>query len=63
MTAAPEGGKANTAVEEVLAERLGVAKSAVRVVRGHASRIKYVEVQGMDQASVGETLGIGPALL
>lgn len=62
VTAAPEGGKANAATEKVLAERLGIAKSMVRVVRGHASRIKHVEVQGMDQGSVESALGIDPAL-
>lgn len=62
VTAAPEGGKANAAAEKVIAERLGIAKSLVRVVRGHTSRIKHVEVQGMDQPSVESALGIDPAL-
>ena len=44
MSAPPEGGKANAAVEKTLAHAIGVPKSAVRVVRGHSSRVKQVEI-------------------
>ena len=37
-------GRANEALCELLAERLDVPKSAVRVVRGSAARRKHVEV-------------------
>ncbi|MBM4042963.1 MAG: DUF167 domain-containing protein [Planctomycetes bacterium] len=47
VTAAPTGGKANAAVEEVLADALGVRRSAVAVVVGHASRDKVVQVTGV----------------
>jgi uncharacterized protein (TIGR00251 family) len=47
VTAAPEGGKANAAVIELLAERLGVAKSSVQIVKGHAGRSKLVHVEGL----------------
>ncbi len=46
VTAAPEGGKANDAVVDVLAEELGVPKSAVTIVRGAAARLKHVRVAG-----------------
>lgn len=49
VTAAPEGGKANAAVCKVVAKALGVPKSAVRVVRGDASRHKSLEIEGMDE--------------
>lgn len=62
VTAAPEGGKANAAVEKVLAQRLGVARSAVSVVRGHAARIKTMEVQGLDTERIAEILGANPTL-
>ena len=39
-----------------VAEKLGVAKSAVRVVKGLASRGKKVEVTGIDQAVAYATL-------
>ena len=44
MTAAPERGKANAAVIEVLAEALGVARSAIRLTAGLTSPLKTVEV-------------------
>lgn len=57
VSVAPEGGKANAAVERVLAEALGVPKSAVSVVRGHASRIKQVEIEGIDESRMDEAFG------
>ena len=41
----PEGGRANAAVEELIASRLGVKKGMVRIVTGHTSRSKRVEVR------------------
>lgn len=41
---APEKGKANDVVTELIAEYFGVAKSAVRIVRGATARTKLVEV-------------------
>lgn len=37
-------GAANTGVITLLAQHYGVAKSRVRVVRGHTARIKQVEI-------------------
>jgi uncharacterized protein YggU (UPF0235/DUF167 family) len=37
-------GGANEAVIKLLAEHYGVAKSHVRVVRGHTARIKQIEI-------------------
>jgi uncharacterized protein (TIGR00251 family) len=44
VTAAPEKGKANRAVCEFIAKRLGVAKSRVRIVSGETSPLKRVQV-------------------
>lgn len=44
VTAAPERGKANDAVVELLAAALGVAASGIEVVSGHASPDKVVLV-------------------
>jgi len=46
VTAAPEKGRANAAVVETLAEALGVAKNALRIVSGETSPLKTVEVEG-----------------
>jgi uncharacterized protein (TIGR00251 family) len=47
VTEPPEDGRANRAVIELLAERLGVRAAAVMVVRGASSRSKTVEVTGL----------------
>ena len=44
VRAAPEDGKANKALEALLAKALGVPKSQVSVTRGATSRIKTVSV-------------------
>ena len=45
-------GAANTALVALLADLLGVARSAVQIVTGHRSRSKVVEVVGIDAGSV-----------
>jgi uncharacterized protein YggU (UPF0235/DUF167 family) len=57
VTAAPENGKANAAVERVIAEALGLPKSRVRVVRGHTARVKQVEVDSADADAVAAVFG------
>ena len=47
VTAPAERGKANEAVVALLAERLGVPKSALRVARGAPSRRKTIEIDGL----------------
>ena len=42
----PEKGAANRALERLLAERLGLPKSAVSVVAGATSRLKTVRLSG-----------------
>jgi len=56
VTAPPEKGKANAAVEAVLAEALGVARERVRLVSGHASPRKTVEIDGLDEKEVRRRL-------
>lgn len=52
VTAAPDEGKANAAVCRVVADALGVPKTAVSVVRGHKARTKTLEVRGATEADV-----------
>ncbi|MGH3058899.1 MAG: DUF167 domain-containing protein [Gaiellaceae bacterium] len=52
IAAPPERGKANRALEELLARSLGVRRDRVAVVAGHASRRKVVEVEGLEAPEV-----------
>ena len=56
VTAPPEGGKANDAVVSLLAEKLGIGKSRVKIVRGHSSREKVVMVASLAQEEVRRRL-------
>jgi uncharacterized protein (TIGR00251 family) len=47
VTAVPADGKANAAVVALLADKLGVVKGAVQIIRGLRSRDKSVEIEGM----------------
>jgi uncharacterized protein (TIGR00251 family) len=49
VCAAPDDGKANQAVIKTLAKSLGIPKSAVRLIRGHAARQKLLALD-MDEA-------------
>ncbi|MAU51953.1 MAG: hypothetical protein CMN17_06145 [Roseovarius sp.] len=44
VTTIPEGGKANAAVQALLARALGLAKSRLRLVQGQSARDKVFEV-------------------
>ncbi|MEZ5999315.1 DUF167 domain-containing protein [Hyphomonas sp.] len=46
VRAVPEDGKANDAVQKLVAKWLGVPKSAVRVVTGGKTRLKGLEIEG-----------------
>ena len=58
VSAPPEGGRANRAVEQVLAGALGLRSQQVRVVKGHAAPRKVVEVEGVEQDAVLRRLGL-----
>ncbi len=60
VTAPPEGGRANEAVVELLAEALAVPRSRVAIVRGHRARSKVVEVEGMSAEQIWARLGYDP---
>jgi uncharacterized protein (TIGR00251 family) len=48
VTAPPEKGKANAAIQSVLAEGLGCRPSQVRILSGESSRQKRFLVGGLD---------------
>jgi uncharacterized protein (TIGR00251 family) len=47
VTAPPVDGKANAALERLLAKELGLPKGAVAVIGGHTSRDKTVAIGGV----------------
>jgi uncharacterized protein (TIGR00251 family) len=56
VSAPPEDGRANDAVVELLAELLGVKRRQVSVARGHSSRGKQVEIEGLSDAEAERRL-------
>ena len=53
---APEGGRANRAVEVLVAGVLALRRTQVTVVGGAAARLKQLEIEGLDAAEVERRL-------
>lgn len=60
LTAPPVEGAANEALVRFLAELFGVGRPSVRIVAGHSSRSKVVEVAGLGIEEAGRRLGLAP---
>ena len=60
VTAPPEKRRANKAVEELLAEALGLSAASVSIVSGQSSSIKIIEISTMDKSDVLRLLPAGP---
>lgn len=56
LTAPPVEGKANKALREFLAKRLGLAKGGVEIISGERSRQKLVRIHGRSKADVDRLL-------
>lgn len=52
LAAPPVEGKANEACERFVAELAGVSASHVRIITGHASRTKVIEIVGVSQEMI-----------
>jgi len=57
LTAPPVEGAANQALTDFLADVLGIRKSQIEILTGHASRDKIVCVIGLTPQEVEERLG------
>ena len=57
VAAAPERGKANHETVRALAEALGVGADDVKLVAGHGSRDKLVEIHGLSAGDAERRLG------
>lgn len=56
VTAAPADGAANDVVTRTLAKALGVGRSRVVIIRGATSRVKVIEIDGLDEAEIRSRL-------
>ena len=59
VTAPPVEGRANQACIELVAERLGIPRSAVRIARGQSGRKKILEIEGLPIGEIERRLGEG----
>ena len=59
LTAPPVDGAANKALCRFIADRMGVAASRVRIVRGQTSRSKEIAVEGFSPEAVRRVLREG----
>lgn len=48
VNAPPAGGEANKELIEILSEEFGIRKTAIRIIKGHSSRNKVIEIEGID---------------
>lgn len=56
VTAAPEHGRANAAVEALLREKLALPSGQVKVAAGHGSPRKIVEIVGLAEPEIRRRL-------
>jgi len=52
----PEKGKANKAVEKLIAQALGISAGQIKIIRGYTSVHKVVEISSLSESAVREKL-------
>jgi uncharacterized protein len=60
VSAAAADGAANAAVVALIAKRLGLPKSAVRITAGETARVKRLEIEGAEEADLARAFGSPP---
>jgi uncharacterized protein YggU (UPF0235/DUF167 family) len=56
VAAPPTDGRANTALERLIATALGLAPSQVRLAAGGKSRVKVLQLDGVDEPEIRASL-------
>ncbi len=58
VAATPEKGKANTALLDFLAKKLGVKRNDITITSGQTNPVKMICIEGMDKQKLTDKLGI-----
>ncbi len=58
VNALPESGKANRAIEELLARQLGLKKTQVKIISGLNKPHKVIEITGITELQFREKLNL-----
>jgi hypothetical protein len=61
VTVPPERGKANAAVEQLLAAAVGIPRANAHVVSGHTASRKLLELEGISESELLAKLPKGAA--
>jgi uncharacterized protein len=61
IAAPPDKGKANQELSSFLADKLGLRRADIELVRGAASRHKVLAINGISQESLGALLSPYPS--
>lgn len=56
LTSPPVEGKANKALIELLAKRLGIAKKRIEIISGKRSRLKSILIHGLTLEEITQSL-------
>jgi uncharacterized protein (TIGR00251 family) len=56
VCAAPERGKANDAVINLIAGLLGLRRNEIEIVRGHTQPRKVLQINGIDQQALDQRI-------
>jgi uncharacterized protein (TIGR00251 family) len=46
--APPVGGAANEELIEILSDEFGIKKTSIKIIKGHSSKAKVIEIEGLD---------------
>ena len=58
VAAPPVDGAANAALEKMIAKALKVGRGSVRIMAGDQSRLKVLEIDGIEQADLDRVFGL-----
>lgn len=56
LTSPPVEGKANTALIQFLAKKLGIAKGRIEIISGKSARLKTLQISGLSLNDVSSLL-------